>query len=144
MMKTDKGEYETKCQSITNKYVSIDLSEFRQICTDVLTYLNKLEGYNGQVSRLSASCYYVHYWLYFHKLKTKDLCNELEDFRYQYNEYMKKVSACPEVEKVLQSTKRYDIVMLATIIFLTTVVTSVIFFILYKVNNNFANILILY
>ncbi|KMZ89324.1 hypothetical protein PVBG_03674 [Plasmodium vivax Brazil I] len=79
-----------------------------------------------------------------HQGINKDLCNELEDFRNQYNEQMEKDSECPKVDKVLPSTKRYDIVMLASIIFLITVVTSVILFILYKVNNNFANILILY
>ncbi|CAI7718021.1 PIR protein [Plasmodium vivax] len=219
----DKKQYETQCQNKTSQYMSNDKSEFSQICTDVLTYFNKLENNYDRVYPLSASCYYVYYWLYFDKLKkkgktddeifgiyhelsifykesvkkdplcaqylklinkktlnelkdlfslyenfikfiatnhpevydkcscarecvnvynkylnkchqgiNKDLCNELEDFRYKYNEQMKKESECPDVDKTLPSTKRYDIVMLSSIIFLITVVTSVTVFILHK------------
>ncbi|VUZ93406.1 PIR protein [Plasmodium vivax] len=223
-MKDDgKQEYRSKCQIKTSGYMSNDPVEYGQICTDVLTYFKKIENNSVHVYPLSASCYYVYYWLYFDKLKkkgkndnevfgiyeelvksyatgvsndflcthylkpltestlkelkdlyslyenfikfksnncpgvndkcscarecvkiyseyldkchqgiNKDLCNELEDFRYQYNEQMEKDSECPKVDKVLPSTKRYNIVMLASIIFLITVVTSVTVFILHK------------
>ncbi|KNA02005.1 hypothetical protein PVNG_04428 [Plasmodium vivax North Korean] len=235
MKEEHKEEYRAKCQSKTSEYMSNDLSEFRKICTDVLTYFNKLENYYGHVYRLSASCYYVYYWLYFEKLQekgktdkeilgiyhelvksyqvsvskdplcdqylelitentlnelkdlfslyenfikfkhyipsevntkcsyaskcvqvynqyldkchqgvNKDLCKELEDFRYEYNQHMEKELECPEVDKALPSTRRYDIVMLTSIIFLITVVTSVMVLILHKVNNKFSNTLIMY
>ncbi|KMZ95069.1 hypothetical protein PVMG_05596 [Plasmodium vivax Mauritania I] len=67
------------------------------------------------------------------KYINKDFCNELENFRIEYNEYMSSVNKCPNVNKNLPSYKKFNIQLITLIPCSLIMLTSVIFFILYKV-----------
>ncbi|KNA00918.1 hypothetical protein PVNG_05348 [Plasmodium vivax North Korean] len=60
-------------------------------------------------------------------------CNELENFRNQYNEYRLTEKDCPEVDLYLPPYKKYSTSVIILISFITISVLSSLLFILYKV-----------
>ncbi|KMZ82461.1 hypothetical protein PVIIG_06195 [Plasmodium vivax India VII] len=133
-------EYGTSNAELLN-YLNIfsehHIKNFRDM---VNMYKNFYNFKNNRVENGKDNCYFANECVSLYEKNIKvckagsdyDFCDELDNFRDEYNKYMKQNDQCKDLQKILPSYRTYDPIVITSIPCVIILVSCCIFF-LYKV-----------
>lgn len=118
--------------------IFLKLKDLYDLHDNLKKFKEKSSPTEGSICTYAKNCIpiYKKHLNDYHSSINQNFCNELEIFRKEYNESIKKETSCRDHLDELPSTKKYDIVVILAP-FVTIFITSFVLFILYKVNKNF-------
>ncbi|SCA60833.1 VIR protein [Plasmodium vivax] len=134
------GEIGQNTPNIHNVYNYYIENKLNYELNDLFYLYEKFDNFKNKPTLLSNRCTFAKECveMYMNSIKkcnnnsNKYLCNELENFRNQYNEYKPTVTECQEVQSYLPSFNKYSTSVIILISFITISVLSSLLFILYK------------
>ncbi|CAI7718634.1 PIR protein [Plasmodium vivax] len=137
------SSFETICQpdaNIQNVYNTYIKNILNDELSDLFYLYEKFDNFQKEHEFVNTKCMFANecaekYMSSSEKCKNYGnayFCNELEKFRTKYNEYKPSVKECKHVQSYLPSCKNYSTSVIILISFITILVLSSLFFILYK------------